>query len=183
MNFRFIDLLKGNHRIHHEVKIGRNVRIGYGTVIENGCSISDNVLIAHLCVFRPDTHIGLNSVIGHGVVFEGKTRVGDRVYIAAQSHITLGVIIEDDVFVGAGVIMTNTNRIVHGRNYPLVTEAPVIRRAARVASNVSICPGIEIGENALVGIGSVVTKNVPAGEIWYGNPARFIKKVPKDELL
>jgi len=163
---------------------GNNVRMGDGVVIEKNCSIGNNVIIGNYVVLRPNTTIGDNTVIGHGTIFEGDCVIGKRVLIHAQCHITKGVIVEDDVFIAPFALLTNTRNISHGRkNVPLVLAAPIIRRAARIAGRVCILPGVEIGENALIGLGSVVTKNVPPREIWYGNPASKHGDVPDNELL
>ena len=170
--------------IHPGTKSGKNVRIGEGVIIEEGCKIGDNCIIGHHVVLRPNVNIGDNTVIGHGTVFEGDCSIGNNVLIHAQCHITKGVLIEDDVFIAPFLLLTNTRNISHGRkNVKLVLDPPVIRRAARIAGRVSILPGVEIGENAVVGLGSVVTKNVPAGEIWFGTPARKKGIVPKEEWL
>lgn len=171
------------HPISPDVKFGKDVRLGYGTVIEGGCVIKDNVFIGHHVVLRPNTTIGDNSVIGHLTVFEGDTIIGDRVLIHAQCHITKGVIIEDDVFIAPFFCGANTPRIVHGRNYPLVLKPYKIKRAARIGITVTVLPGITIGENSLIGAGSVVTHNVPDGEIWFGNPATKHGDIPREEWL
>jgi len=77
----------------------------------------------------------------------------------------------------------NTPRIVHGRNYPLEIKKYTIRRAVRIGINVSVLPGVEIGENAMIGVGSVITKDIPPRQLWLGNPARYFKDVPEDEIL
>ena len=180
---RFVRILKGFDLVHPDVRFGSNVRLGEGTIIEKGCKISDNTFIGHYVVIRPNTTIGNNCMVGHLTVFEGDTIVGDRVLIHAQCHITKGVIIEDDVFIAPLFCGANTPRIVHGRDYSLILEPYRIRRAARIGVGVSILPGITIGENAQIGAGSVVTRNVPDGECWFGNPAVFKKMVPAEELL
>lgn len=162
---------------------GENVRIGYGVVIEQGCEIGDNTLIAHHTVLRPNTKIGSDCTIGHLVVFEGETHVGGDVYIGSQSHITLGAFICDKVFIGPSVLTANTRNIVHGREIPLIVKGPTILRAARIGGGSHLFPGITIGTNALIGLGSVVTKNVPPMEIWFGNPATYRSMVKESELL
>ncbi len=177
------DLLKGWHPIHPYTVFGKNVKVGQGVVIERDCKIGDNTIIAHHVVMRPKTIIGNDCVIGHLNVFEGECKIGDRVLIHAQCHITKDVVIEDDVFIAPFFLGANTMRIKHGRDFPLVIEGYKIRRAARIGIGVLVMPGIEIGENALIGAGSLVTKNVPAREIWIGSPARKVGNVPDDELL
>jgi len=179
----YIDLLGNSQAISCEISVGKNVRIGIGVVIEKGCKIGDNVIIGHHVVMRPKTIIGNDSVIGHLCVFEGCSIIGSRVLIHAQCHITKDTLIEDDVFIGTGVSTTNTNRIVHGRPYELNIMGPRILRAARVASGVTLLPGVTIGSNALIGAGAVVTKDVPDNQVWYGNPAQYVKDVDSTEIL
>jgi len=78
---------------------------------------------------------------------------------------------------------SNTNKIVHGRDIPLKITGPHIKRAARVGSGSMLMPGIVMGENAQVGLGSIVTKNVPDREVWFGVPAVFKRYVYDEELL
>ena len=180
---KYIDALYGNSPIHWSTKFGKNVRLGVNVVIEKNCIIGDNTFIGHNTVLRPNTVIGKDCVIGHLTVFEGDAIIHDRVLIHAQCNITKNTLIESDVFIAALFCSANTEKIVHGRNYELKISGPTIRRAARLGVGVLMLPGLEIGENAQVGAGSLVTENVPAGQIWFGVPFRYIKNVPVDELL
>lgn len=164
-------------------KIGKKVRIGYGAIIEENCEIGDNSFIGHHTVIRPGTKIGKDCVIGHLTVFEGDCKVGNKVLIHAQCHITKDVIIEDQVFIAPFFCGANTSRIKHGRDYPLKISGYKIRRAARIGIGVLVLPGVEIGENSQIGVGSIVTKDVPPREIWFGSPAKKVKEVLPDEIL
>ncbi len=181
---KYQNALGNNPLIHPETKFGKNVRLGYGVVIEKNCKIGDNTFIGHHTVLRPETKIGNNCVIGHLTVFEGESIIiGDSVLIHAQCHITSDTIIEDDVFIGPSTVLINTKRIKHGRNFDLKITGPIVRRAARIGGSVLLIPGVEIGENSLIGAGSVVTKDVPPREIWFGNPAIKRGNVPEDEII
>lgn len=169
--------------IHPDVVFGENVRLGHYVVIEEDCEIGDNCFIGNFVVIRPGVKLGNHCVIGHGTVFEGDCQVGDRVLIHAQCHITKGVIIEDDVFIAPMFVGANTPRIVHGRNYPLILKPYRIKRAARIGIGVTILPGVVIGKNALVGAGSVVTKDVPDRTIVMGVPAKVVGSVKEEEIL
>ena len=177
------DLLDGIDKVDSSTKFGKNVRLGEGVVIERGCRIGDNTIIGHYCVLRPNTYIGKDCVIGHMTVFEGECEIRDRVLIHAQCHITKDVLIENDVFIAPFFCGANTKRIVHGRNFPLEITGYTICRAARIGIGVLVLPNIIIGENAQIGVGSVVTADVPPREIWFGNPAKYIGNVPEDEIL
>ena len=179
----FKRLLGNFDAIHPSTIFGSNVRMGDGVVIEQDCIIGDNTIIGHHCVLRSGTKIGDDCVIGHLTVFEGSCFIGNRVLIHAQCHITLGVVIEDDVFIAPFFVGANTPRIVHGRNYPLELKPYRIKRAARLGVAVVVLPGKVIGENSLVGAGSVITHDVPDKEIWFGNPATKHGDVPESEWL
>ena len=180
---KYLNALGNNPPIHPDTKFGKNVRLGYGVVIEKDCEIGDNSFIGHHTILRPRTKIGNDCVIGHLTVFEGDSTIGDRVLIHAQSHITVDVTIEDDVFIAMFFCGANTKKIKHGRDYDLKVTGYKIRRAARIGIGVLLLPGIEIGENSLIGAGSVVTKDVPPREVWFGNPAIKHRNVPEDEIL
>lgn len=175
--------LGSNDPIHWSTKFGKNVTLGKGVIIEENCRIGDNTFIGHYTVLRPGTKIGNDCVIGHLTVFEGDCVICDRVLIHAQCHITKGVTIEDDVFIAPFFCGANTQRIKHGRDFDLKINGYTIRRAARIGIGVLILPGREIGENAQIGVGAVVTKDVPPREVWVGNPAKKLRDVPKNELL
>ena len=85
---------------------------------------------------------------------------------------------EDNVFIGPNVTFTN-DKFPRSKQYPEKFENTIIRKGASLGAGCTVLCGIEIGENAMIGAGSVVTKNVPANELWVGNPARFVKKIEK----
>lgn len=95
------------------------------------------------------------------------------------------IVVEDDVTIGAGTIITDTDAHAldpaHRHNGEdkkyAVSKEVIIRKGAFIGARCFVCKGVEIGENAVIGACSVVTKNIPANEIWAGNPARFIKKI------
>ncbi len=130
--------------------------------------------------FCPD---GMMPNITYNVVFEAKGRFGKHVTINAQCHMTQGIIVEDEVFFGPGVVTMNTRHICYGRKIPKVYTPPLIKRAARIGAGVLILPGVVIGANAMVAAGAVVTKDVPDRVIVMGVPARVVGEVPESEIL
>lgn len=152
-----------NQQIAPNVKLGTGVRI-FGFTNLYGCEIGD------------DTKIGTFVEIQKG------SKVGKRCKISSHTFICEGVEIEDEVFVGHGVMFTNDlfPRATSGEG-KLQTEADwtclktVVKHGASIGSNATLLCGITIGENALVGAGSVVTKDVPANTVVAGNPARILK--------
>lgn len=147
-------------------------------VIGRGTRIGNFVFI------RDRTVIGAQCLIGSYVDIEGEVRIGDFVSLQSGCYLTRGVVIEDEVFCGPRLVTLNDKRIAYRR--PSVTferRAPRILRAARIGGGCVLLPGITVGENALVGAGSVVTADVPDRSIVAGNPASIIGAVPGNELI
>lgn len=152
-------------RIAPDVKLGRNVKI-YAFVNLYGCEIGDE------------------SKIGTFVEIQKGARIGNRVKVSSHSFICEGVTIEDEVFIGHGVMFINDK-------YPRATAATgelqteadwvctptLIKRKASVGSNATILCGVTVGEGAIIGAGSVVTHDVPDFTIMAGNPARILRKI------
>ena len=151
------------HRIAADVKLGRNVRI-YSFTNLYGCEIGDDVKI------------------GTFVEIQKGVKIGNRCKISSHTFICEGVTLEEGVFIGHNVVFTN-DRHPRATNEAgqLQSEADwvcvptVVKRGASIGSGAILLCGITIGENAMVGAGSVVTKDVPADSTVAGNPARIIK--------
>ncbi|APZ66480.1 WxcM-like protein [Salmonella enterica subsp. enterica serovar Namur str. 05-2929] len=140
----------------HSSKIGKNTRIWQYTVIMQGAVIGE------------DCNICAHTLIENDVL------IGNRVTIKSGVYIWDGITIEDDVFIGPCVTFTN-DKLPRSKKYPEKFSLTVIKKGASIGANATILPGIIIGEGAMVGAGSVVTKNVPAHATVIGNPARNIK--------
>ena len=138
--------------------------------------IPETTQVWQYCVILPQAVIGEECNICSHCFIENDVRIGDRVTVKSGVQLWDGVRIEDDVFIGPNVTFTN-DRYPRSKQYPDHFEQTVIRRGASIGAGSVILCGIEIGEGAMVGAGSVVTKNVPAGELWVGNPARFVKVI------
>jgi acetyltransferase-like isoleucine patch superfamily enzyme len=154
-------------RIAPDVKLGKGVRI-FGFTNLYGCEIDD------------DTKIGTFVEIQKG------SKIGKRCKVSSHTFICEGVTLEDEVFIGHHVVFTNDRFPRATAGGKLQTEADwacvptVVKRGASIGSGAVLLCGITIGENALVGAGSVVTKDVPAGATVAGNPARIMKpRAPK----
>jgi len=135
-------------------------------------AIGDNTKIWQFCVILPNTKIGDNCNICSHVYIENNVLIGSNVTIKNGALIYEGVIIEDNVFIGPNVTFTNDIN-PRSRNISFQLKKTIIKKGASIGANSTILAGIEIGEYAMIGAGSVLTKNVGTQELWYGNPAKF----------
>ena len=138
--------------------------------------IPESTNIWQFCVVLPGAKIGENCNICSHCFIENEAVIGNNVTIKNGVQIWDGVTLEDNVFVGANVSFTN-DKYPRAKNPDWVLEKTTIKRGASIGAGSTILCGVTVGENAMIGIGSVVTKDVPAGEVWVGNPAHFLKKV------
>ncbi len=136
--------------------------------------------IWQFCVVLAGARIGEDCNICSHVFIENDVVVGDRVTVKCGVQLWDGVTIEDDAFVGPNVTFTN-DRYPPSDNFPQKIERTKVGKGASIGANATILPGVVIGEGAMVGAGSVVTRDVPAGELWLGNPARFFRKAGRME--
>jgi acetyltransferase-like isoleucine patch superfamily enzyme len=138
--------------------------------------IGPQTTIWQFVVILKDATIGSNCNICSHCLIENRVTIGNNVTVKSGVQIWDGITIEDDVFIGPNVTFTN-DRLPRSKqhldHYPQTT----IHRGASIGANSTILPGITIGKNAMIGAGSVVTKDIPANEIWKGNPARYYKQV------
>lgn len=159
-----------------ETKIGANARIRSGSVIYSNVNIGFDFETGHNVVVREGNIIGdsvsiwNNSVIDYGCFIGSNVKIHCNVYIAQFTKI------EDDVFLAPGVVIANDPHPI----CTLCMEGPTIKKGARIGVNVTLLPGISIGEYSLIGAGSVVTKDVPAYSFVYGVPAKVRGNI--DEL-
>lgn len=169
--------------IEDGVQIGRDCIIQPGVHIGEGCKLGHMVRIGSNAVLRENTSIGDRSVFGSLSQSEGNNKIGTNTTIHTCTHITSKAEIGDNVFIGPMCMLINTNKIVHGRPYELELKGPKIRDWVRIGGSTQIKPGVTINRNALIGMGSLVTKDVPANKIAYGRPARIVGDVPKKECV
>ena len=152
---------QAGHFVHESSYVDDGVEIGEGTAIWHFCHVLGSVRIGRKC------RIGQNVVIGPEVV------IGNNVKIQNNVSVYQGVTLEDDVFCGPSMVFTNvhTPRSAFPRNSADDFLPTLVRRGASIGANATIICGCTIGEHALVGAGSVVTRDVPAHGVVYGNPA------------
>lgn len=138
--------------------------------------IPDSTNIWQFCVVLPDAKVGENCNVCSHCFIENDVEIGNNVTVKCGVQLWNGLRVEDDVFIGANVSFTN-DRFPRSKQYPVEYEKTFLRKGASIGAGSVILCGIEIGEKAMVGAGSVVTRDIPAGELWVGNPARFIRKL------
>lgn len=150
-------------KIHESSYIDEEVEIGAGTQVW------------HFSHVLPKSRIGKNCRIGQNVVIGPQGIVGDNVKIQNNVSVYQGVILENDVFCGPSMVFTNvlTPRSAFPRNTAEDFAPTRVRRGASIGANATIVCGCEIGAHALIGAGAVITKDVPAYAVVYGNPARL----------
>jgi acetyltransferase-like isoleucine patch superfamily enzyme len=153
-----------------------------GAIVFAGARVAAGAIVGDQAYVRERTVIGPGSVIGRGSAVDNDVEVHARVRVQTDVYLTAYSVIEDDVFVGPGVLTTNDSTMArHDEDYPVV--GVTLRRACRVGGAVVITPGVEIGEEAFVAAGAVVTKDVPARGVVMGVPGRVVREVPEPDLL
>src|SRR5690242_10127613 len=163
--------------------------IGDGTVVSTsaivfaGSRIGANCIVGDQSCIRERVAMGDDCILGRGSLIENDTTVGSGTRIQAEAYVTAYSTLEEDVFIAPCVVTTNDNFMGRTERRKAVMRGPTIRRSARVGGGAILCPGIEIGEEAFVGAGAVVTKDVPPRKVVVGSPARVLRDVPDDELL
>jgi acetyltransferase-like isoleucine patch superfamily enzyme len=164
-----------------ETRLERGAQVGCYAVIVAGARIGPAAVVSDHGLVREHARLEAGAVAGHGGVLGRGCRLGARSKLMAGHILAPRTVIEEDVFCGPG--LTVTDDLTMGRHRG-VSELPAatLRRACRVASNVTLLPGLEIGEEAMVGAGSVVTRDVRARTVVLGAPARFVRDVTADEL-
>lgn len=158
------------------VVIGDNARIRSGTVIYGGVTIGRNLQTGHNVIIREENLIGDNFSIWNNSVVDYGCKIGRGVKIHCNCYIAQFTTIDDDAFLAPGVTIANdlhpgcefSSRCMRG---------PHIHKGAQIGVNVTIVPFVHIGQNCLIGAGSVVTKDIPPYSLAYGNPARVVADV------
>lgn len=159
-----------------QTTIGDDSVIRAGTYIYAGNTIGDNFQSGNKANIRELNHIGSNVSIGTLSVIEHHVKISDNVRIHSQAFVPEYTILENGCWLGPNVVITNARYPKHPNIKNNLVGAH-IHRNSKVGANVTILPGINIGENSLIGAGSVVTKDVPGDVIFVGNPASFLGNV------
>lgn len=134
-------------------------------------NIGKDTNIWQFCVILKDAQIGNNCNINANVFIENDVQIGDNVTIKAGVQVWDGITLEDNVFIGPNVTFTN-DFTPRSKQYPTQFLKTIIKKGASIGANSTILGGIIIEPFAMIGAGSVVTKNISNNELWYGNPAK-----------
>jgi acetyltransferase-like isoleucine patch superfamily enzyme len=156
--------------------IGDGANIRSHTVIYYGNQIGKNFQTGHNAMVRELNQIGDDVSIGTGSIVEHHVRIGDRVRLHSNVFIPEYSVLEDDCWIGPHVVFTNA-RYPRSPNVKAELTGPYVEQGAKIGANSTILPGVRIGRDALVGAGSVVTKDVPPGAVVAGNPAKVINQI------
>jgi len=132
--------------------------------------IGNDTYIWQYCIILPGAEIGSNCNICANVLIENDVKLGNNVTVKSGVQLWDGVTLEDNVFIGPNVTFTN-DKVPRSKMYPDLFLKTLIKKGASIGANSTIVAGHIIGEYAFVGAGSVVTKDIPANTVWYGNPA------------
>jgi acetyltransferase-like isoleucine patch superfamily enzyme len=165
------------------LELGAGTIVSTGAVVFAGTTIGERVIVGDQACVRERCTIADDVVIGRGSLVENDTSVGALTKIQANAYITAYSLLEDNVFIAPCVVTTNDNFMGRTEKRHELVKGPTIRRGARIGGGCVLLPGIEIGEEAFVGAGAVVIRDVPARALVVGNPARQIREVPDEELL
>jgi acetyltransferase-like isoleucine patch superfamily enzyme len=163
--------------------IGDGTIVSTGAIVFAGSEIGARVILGDQSCVRERVTIGDDVVVGRGSLVENDTTIGSMTKIQAEAYITAYSTLEENVFIAPCVVTTNDNFMGRTEKRHDLIKGPTIRRGARVGGGAILCPAIEIGEEAFVGAGAVVTKDVPPRKVVVGSPARVLRDVPDDELL
>ena len=163
--------------------IGAGTIVSTGAIVFAGSTIGERVILGDQSCVRERVTIGDDVVVGRGSLVENDTSIGAMTKIQADAYITAYSTLEEHVFIAPCVVTTNDNWMGRTDKRFGNIKGPTIRRGARIGGGAILCPAIEIGEDAFVGAGAVVTKDVPPRVVVVGSPARVLRDVPEDELL
>ncbi len=164
------------------LRLGERVTVCAGAIVFAGATVGEGAILGDQSYLRERSTVGPGSVVGRGSVVDNDVTIGARVRVQTNVYITAFSVVEDDVFVGPCAMSTNDDTMArHGPDYAL--RGAVLRRACRVGGGAVLTPGVEVGEEAFVAAGALVTRDVAPRAVVMGVPARAVREVPDEDLL
>ena len=165
-----------------DLSVADDATICCGAVLYAGAQIGPRAIVGDQSQVRERGVLGARSVLGRGSTIDFDARVGARVSIQTLVYVTAGTVVEDDVFIGPGVITTNDDTM--GRRGPETRlRGATLKRACRVGGGAVLTPGVVIGEEAFIAAGAVVVRDVPERAVVMGVPGRVVRQVADEDLL
>jgi acetyltransferase-like isoleucine patch superfamily enzyme len=164
------------------LRMGVRVTVCAGAIIYAGSVIGDEAIVGDHAQVRERSVIGPQTVIGRGSAIDNDVTIGARVKIQSNVYLTAFSVVEDDVFIGPQAATTNDDTM--NRHEPRVAlRGATLRRTCRIGAGAVLVPDVEVGEEAFIAAGAVVSKDVPARAFMVGVPARQVREVRDEELL
>lgn len=145
-------------------------------------NIPESTRVWQFCVIFPDCKIGEHCNICAHVVIENNVKIGNHVTIKSGVQLWDGAYVEDNVFIGPNVTFTN-DLYPRSGNVDYECKNTILRKGCSIGANTTLLAGVEIGEYAMIGAGSVITKDIPPYSLWFGNPAKHKGYVTKSGII
>jgi UDP-2-acetamido-3-amino-2,3-dideoxy-glucuronate N-acetyltransferase len=168
--------------IEEALRIGDGAAICAQAIVFAGTTIGPTAIIGDQSYVRERVQIGAGTVVGRGSSVDNDCVVGERVRIQSQVYLTAFSVVEDDVFIGPCAMTTNDQTMGRHHGAPDL-RGPTLRRGCRVGGGAVLVPGVEVGAEAFIAAGAVVTNDVPAGAVVMGVPARVVRQIPDADRL
>jgi acetyltransferase-like isoleucine patch superfamily enzyme len=162
--------------------IGAGTIISTAAIIFAGSTVGANCIVGDQSCIRERVEMADDCILGRGSLIENDTTIGAGTRIQADAYVTAYSTLEEDVFIAPCVVTTNDNFMGRTEQRRKLMRGPTIRRGARIGGGAILCPAVEVGEEAFVGAGAVVTKDVPPRTVVVGSPARILREVDPAEL-
>lgn len=164
------------------LEMGPRCTVGALAVIYAGTTLAEEVFVADLASIRERCRIDRKVIVGRGVTVENDVTIGEATKLQAEAYITALSVLEDHVFVAPAASTTNDNFMGRTEERFKHRMGAILRSGCRIGGGAVLLPGVEVGAEAVVGAGSVVTKAVPPAKVVYGVPAREVRQTPPEQL-